>query len=205
MKAVAGGSTEPRRAFRAVSRTGGTPGPARTREGPGSGRGTCVRSGRAGVGRERLRRREPDRSLTERWARPPARGRRCRRRGRLARPRRISPPSRGSGAAAAAPAAGSPHVSPLPRNTGRRRVTPPCQRPRRVPETGPLPLSPAPAHKHTRVGTRPRTVPAPPGFPEAHRIGRGQATSSGPAALTLVGVPGPAPAHSATLAVPFPS
>lgn len=36
MKAVAGGSTEPRRAFRAVSRTGGTPGPARTREGPGN-------------------------------------------------------------------------------------------------------------------------------------------------------------------------
>lgn len=111
----------------------------------GSGWRRCARIGQADVQvreRDREHRRgeraapeagggKPDQSLTERWARPPARGRRHRR-GRLVRPRRISPPSRGSGTAAAAPAAGSPHVSPLPRNCGRRRITLPWQRPRRV-------------------------------------------------------------------------
>jgi hypothetical protein len=100
-------------------------------EGPEPGRGRCVQSSwheAAGQVREPA---SQDRSLTEHWARPPARGRRRRRRDRPARPRRICPPSRGSGPAAAAPVAGSPHVSPLRRN--RRRVTPPWQLRRRVP------------------------------------------------------------------------
>lgn len=69
----------------------------------------------------------------------------------------------------------------------------------------PPPLSRAPAHWHTRVGTRPRAVPAAPGYPEAHRSGRCQATSSGPAALTPGGVPSPAPAHNGALAFSCPS
>lgn len=69
----------------------------------------------------------------------------------------------------------------------------------------PPPLYPALAHKHTRVGTRPRAVPVAPGSLEAHRSGRCQATSSGPAALTPGGVPSLAPAHNRTLAFFCPS
>lgn len=54
------------------------------------------------------------------------------------------------------------------------------------PQAGPpLPQSLEQASRHTRVGTRPRAVPAAPGSRESHRCGRCQATSSGPAALTL--------------------
>lgn len=201
MRAAAGARTAPRRAFRAVR--------GRAPRAPGR-----IRAAAGRAQRERLRKREPDRSLTERWAHPPARGRcRRRRRGRLARPRRISPPSRGSGAVAAAaaaaaatPAAGSPHVSPL-RGTagaGAGASLPHGNGPVRSPQARRPPPPPLfPAHKHACVGTRPRTVPGAPAFPEAHRSGRHQATSSGPAALTLgAGGPGPAPAHCSTLAIP---
>ena len=123
------------------------------------------------------------------------------------------PPSRGSGAVAAAaaaaaatPAAGSPHVSPLRGTAGAGASLPHGNGPVRFPQARRPPPPPLfPAHKHACVGTRPRTVPGAPAFPEAHRSGRHQATSSGPAALTLgAGGPGPAPAHCTTLAIPSP-
>lgn len=104
----------------------------------------------------------PPQSLTERWVRLPAQGRRRRRPAQPACPHRISPPSR------------TQEPPPLPRPLGRlmshaaarpqsQARQSPMAAPRRVPQSGPLPLlSPAPAHKYTRVCTRPWVVPEAP-------------------------------------------
>lgn len=142
------------------------------------------------------------RSLTERWARPPARGgrRRRRRRGRLARPRRISPPSRAQEPPPLPPPRGL-LMSRRCRGTAGAARHSPMAAASSVP-AGRAAAAPEPPHQRDRVGTRPRAVPGAPGSREVHRRGRCQATSSGPAASTPGGVPGPAPAYRSLAAPP---